>query len=94
MEAFFFYPLRLKFDFVDFVTQNFEPGYAAPKPAPYGFNPQAAPYANAPSGVGTQMPQLGNVFGQPVVQDMAFQYSQQVFEKCSCTNKNLHWFIF
>lgn len=63
----------------DFVSQGFEqPGYATPKAAPYGFNPQASPYPSATPNAGPQTPQLGNVFGQPVVQDMAFQYGQQV----------------
>lgn len=64
--------------FTDYVSQSFDQAnYGTPKTAPYGFNPQQqTPY---PSGTqGPQIPQMGNVFGQPIVQDMAFQYGQQV----------------
>lgn len=77
----------VKFLFSDFVSQGFEqPGYATPKPAPYGFNPQQqTPYPNAAPSAGPQMPPMGNVFGQPIVQDMAFQYGQQVLLDCLTT---------
>lgn len=64
-------------EFSEYVPQNFEQqAYpATPKPTgTYGFNPNV-PYSNVPTG--PQAP-IGNVFGQPIVQDMAYQYGQQL----------------
>lgn len=63
--------------FLDYVSQGFEqPAFATPKPAAYGFNPQQqTPFTTAAT---PQVPPIGNVFGQPIVQDMAFQYGQQL----------------
>src|SRR5699024_4234320 len=64
--------------FVDFPNQQFSPNqnYGAPpnNPQVYGFN-QPGPYSNAPP---TTSQFGGAVFGQPIVQDMAMQYGQQV----------------
>lgn len=60
------------------MPQNFEqqPSFSGPqRGVPYGFN-TGNMYSNVPPG--SQQP-LGNVFGQPIVQDMALQYGQQVW---------------
>lgn len=63
-------------------TKSRGPNYTSagtPKPAPYGFTPQQQTPFPGPQ----QVPQMGNVFGQPIVQDMALQYGQQVVELCN-----------
>lgn len=51
--------------------------FPSPNEMPPNFNPNN-PYVNTPS-----QTQIGNVFAQPIVQDMAFQYGQQVNTKYS-----------
>ncbi|KAF5273717.1 hypothetical protein FQR65_LT17125 [Abscondita terminalis] len=46
-----------------------QPGF---EPQPPNVPPQFNPYGNAPQN------QIGNVFAQPIVQDMAYQYGQQL----------------
>lgn len=63
--------------FLEYVPQSFEQpqNFGGPQQnVPYGFN-TGGMYTNVPPG---PQPQLGNVFGQPIVQDMALQYGQQV----------------
>ncbi|KAF2904786.1 hypothetical protein ILUMI_01389 [Ignelater luminosus] len=59
---------------VGYPNQGVPPQQAYPSPneMPPNFNP-SNPYMNAPS-----QTQIGNVFTQPIVQDMAFQYGQQL----------------
>jgi hypothetical protein len=62
----------------NFANQAFSPNqnYGGPQSNPqmYGFN-APGPYPNVPS---TTNAQFGGVFGQPMVQDMALQYGQQL----------------
>ncbi|XP_044264912.1 protein YIF1B [Tribolium madens] len=62
----------------NFANQSFNSSqnYGVPpsNPQMYGFNP-APPYPNAQP---PPNPQFGGVFGQPIVQDMALQYGQQL----------------
>lgn len=48
----------------------------------YGFN-APGPYPNVPPITNAQ---FGGVFGQPMVQDMALQYGQQVCVDCDVSN--------
>ncbi|KAJ3649239.1 hypothetical protein Zmor_020992 [Zophobas morio] len=57
-----------------FTTPNQNYGVPQGNPPVYGFN-QPGPYSNVPP---TPNAQFGTVFGQPIVQDMALQYGQQL----------------
>lgn len=62
----------------------------------YATTPQAPNYSynnvqNYPAGTPILQPtQMGGVFGQPIVQDMAFQYGQQVKRNVLKSSQQFH----
>lgn len=59
--------------FLDYAPQPMQQTYAMPTPPMQANFAPSNPYFNSPP-----QTQLGNVFAQPIVQDMALQYGQQV----------------